>query len=69
VKLWFPKEWEGVVEGRTMAGGIRMSGEGLEIVESGGFVEKYVRAVKGDDVKRKGSVYIMDNAGSISFTV
>jgi hypothetical protein len=69
VKLWFPREWEGVVEGRTMAGGIRMSGEGLEIVESSGFVEKYVRAVKGNDVERKGSVYITDTAGGITFTV
>jgi len=70
VNLVYPEEWEGVVEGKTMVGSISMGGTGLVIVENGGgFVERYVKAVKGDDVKKKGSVYISDSAGSISFTV
>jgi hypothetical protein len=68
--LVYPEEWEGVVEGKTMVGSISMGGTGLVIVENGGgFVERYVKAVKGDDVKMKGSVYISGSAGSISFTV
>ena len=68
VNIKYPTEWEGVVEGRTTAGSLRIQGEGLEIVESkGGFGSRYEKGVKGDDWKEKSSVDISTSAGSVSF--
>jgi hypothetical protein len=70
IRLEYPENWEGVVEGQTMAGAVMMRGEGLRIVESrGGFAERYVKAEKGDDVESKSYVTISDKAGAIDFKV
>ena len=69
--LLYPQEWEGVVEAETSAGSLRLSGEGLEIVESrGGFgPNRYEKAVKGDDWESKSTVDVSTSAGSCSFAL
>ena len=68
VNIIYPGEWEGVVEGSTAAGSLRMRGESLEIVEErGGFGNKYERAVKGDKWEEKSSVDVSSSAGSVVF--
>jgi hypothetical protein len=69
--LIYPQEWEGVVEAETSAGSLRLSGEGLEIVESrGGFgPNRYEKAVKGDDWESKSTVDVSTSAGSCSFAL
>jgi hypothetical protein len=70
IGLYYPLDWEGIVEGQTTAGSIQMSGEGLEIVESDGrFARRYIKAAKGENAEEKGTVYISDSAGSIIFAV
>ena len=70
VRLAYPFDWEGKVEGSTFAGSLRMRGKGLEIVESGGrFGDRYEKAVKGDHWEEKGTVEISTSAGSVVFEV
>lgn len=67
----YPGEWEGVVEAETSAGSLRLSGEGLEIVESrGGWGPNlYEKAIKGDDWERKSTVDVSTSAGSCLFAL
>lgn len=68
MNLVYPFDWEGMIEGSTSAGLVRMSGEGLEIVESrGGFGNEYEKAVKGDHWEEKGTVEISTSAGGVVF--
>jgi hypothetical protein len=68
VDIVYPKEWEGVVEGSTNAGSLRMSGEGLEIVESRGqFGMRYEKGVRGDNLEEKSTVGVSTSAGSVAF--
>jgi hypothetical protein len=68
--LRYPVDWEGVVHGQTSAGLIWMSGEGLEIVDSGGhWGERTMKAVKGTDPEEKGNVEILNTMGSINFAL
>lgn len=70
IRLEYPGDWEGIVEGETRAGAVMMRGEGLRIVESRGqFAERYVKAEKGDQVEKKSYVTISDKAGAIDFSV
>jgi len=59
------------VEAKTSAGSLRLSGEGLEIVESRGEFgpNRYEKGVKGDDWENKCKVDIYSSAGSCSFTL
>ena len=67
--LKYPQEWEGVVEADTLAGSLRLSGEGLEIVDSRGGLgpNRYEKGVKGDDWESKSTVDVSTSAGSCSF--
>ena len=66
--LRYPIDWEGVVHGQTSAGLISMTGEGLEIVDSGGHLgERTMKAVKGKDPEEKSHVEILNTVGSIRF--
>ncbi|EON69312.1 hypothetical protein W97_08572 [Coniosporium apollinis CBS 100218] len=48
MKLVYPQEWEGTVEGRTVSGSLRMHGRDLEVVrEDKGYVRNHVVARKG----------------------
>lgn len=48
MKLVYPQEWEGTVEGRTVSGSLRMHGRDLEVVrEDKGYVGNHVVARKG----------------------
>src|SRR5947207_9837979 len=68
MRLGYPFDWEGKVEGSTSAGSLTMRGKGLEIVESGGgFGNRYEKAVKGDHWEEKGTVDISTSAGSVMF--
>jgi hypothetical protein len=70
IRLEYPGDWEGIVEGETRAGAVMMRGEGIRIVESRGqFAERYVRAEKGDQVETKSYVTVFDKAGAIDFSV
>ena len=69
--LVYPLEWEGMVEGETSAGSLRLAGKGLEIVESrGGFgVDRYEKGIKGEDWEKKATVDAYTSAGSLSFSL
>ena len=69
VTLNYPGEWEGTVEAQIAAGSLKLSGEGLRIVESRGqLVDRYEKAVRGD-FEKKGTVHIVNAAGSIVFSL
>ena len=68
MRLGYPFDWEGKVEGFTSAGSLTMRGKELEIVESGGGIRnRYEKAVKGDHWEEKGTVDISTSAGSVMF--
>jgi len=67
----YPLESEGVVEAETSAGSLRLSGEGLKIVESRGGLgpNRHEKGVKGDDRESKSTVDVSTSAGSCSFAL
>jgi hypothetical protein len=69
--LVYPVEWEGMVEAETAAGSLMVRGKGLEIVESrGGLgVNRYEKALKGEDWENKCVVEASTAAGSCSFAL
>jgi len=69
INLFYPLEWEGVVDARATAGSIMMKGEGLRIIDDRGTMPRFVRGVKGEEWPGKGDVKIFGEAGSLSFTL
>ncbi|KAI4272512.1 MAG: hypothetical protein L6R38_006576 [Xanthoria sp. 2 TBL-2021] len=63
IRILYPAQWEGTVEGSTVSGSIRYDWPGLKIVEDGrGWVQKKLKGVKGVG---KGVVAFRDVSGSV----
>ena len=70
VRLNYPQEWEGSIQGETVVGSLKLRGEDVEIVEKGrkGFTGGWVKAVKGDS-EQGGQLKFSTKAGSLDVVV
>jgi hypothetical protein len=50
LKIKYPSEWEGFIDGKTSVGSLKLDGSKLRIIEEGqvGIVGRYVKAERGD---------------------
>lgn len=50
LNLWYPAQWQGVVKGSTLSGGIDLDWDGLKVVkdEKRGWIKRTVEAVRGE---------------------
>ncbi|KAL8773036.1 MAG: hypothetical protein Q9209_002056 [Squamulea sp. 1 TL-2023] len=64
IRVLYPSQWEGTVEGSTVSGAITVDWPGLQIVENGnGWGKKSLKAVKGSG---EGVVTFRDVSGSVN---
>ncbi|KAL8843920.1 MAG: hypothetical protein Q9176_001615 [Flavoplaca citrina] len=63
IRILYPSQWEGTVEGSTVSGAIRYDWPGLKIVERGdGWGQKKLKGVKGEG---EGRLAFRDVSGSV----
>jgi len=71
VAVAYPKAWEGIIQGTTLSGSIKVSGEGVHVIsEKSGIINKEVVAKKGVDKVGEGSaVELTSISGRLEFTI
>ena len=76
LRLWYPAQWQGMVEGTTSSGSVRLDWKGLKVVkdEKKGWAKRNIEAVRGDGEGKlifsqvSGIVELTGESGGISET-